>query len=277
MNGCAKVVQVKEVMTMPDPTIKKLSRFGFSFEKGSIQLKRTMMLKELVDVFDFVQNANAATDVYFDAIYNENCTGKKSGTTRKATAHALKKFYLLDPSFCIFRALRFFWERDVVGRALTAFLCAFVKDSILRETTDYVLGLSQEDVASKDDLYEHIERVFPDRFSPVMRASLARNLLSSWTQAGYLKGRRKKVRQRPEVSPGSVSFALLLGYLVGERGEMIFSSRYAKLLDCPAEQAFNMAEDASRRGWLVFKRVGNVIEVAFPSLLTSEEMGWLRE
>lgn len=264
-------------MIMPDPVTTKLSRFGFSFEKGSIHTKRTMMLKELTDVFHFVHNSDAAAADYFKAVYAENCTGKKSGASRRYTAQYLQKLFLFDPSFCVFRALRFFWERDVEGRKLIAFVCAFARDSILRDTTKYVLGLSQESVASKDDLHEQINRTFPDRFSPVMTASLGRNLLSSWTQAGYLKGHSKKIRKRPEVSPGSVSFALLLGYLTGERGEMLFSSKYTNILDCPVDQAFNMAEDASKRGWLVFKRVGNVIEVAFPNLLTSEEMGWLRE
>jgi len=32
-----------------------------------------------------------------------------------------------------------------------------------------------------------------------------------------------------------------------------------------------------RKGWIVFKRIGNVMEVLFPSLLTSEEMKWIHE
>ncbi len=262
---------------MTDVNRESLSRFGFSFEKGAVHTKRTMMLKELRDVFAYAQDENTTPDQYFEAIYDENCTGKKSGATRRYTVQYLSKLYILDPSYPVFRALRFLWDRDIDGRPLIAFLCAYTRDSILRKTTSYAISLSQGSASSKDALHDHIANIFPDRFSPVMTASLGRNLLSSWTQAGYLKGRSKKIRHRCEPSPGAVTLALFLTYLRGGRGELLFCSEYAKLLDCPIDHAIQLAEAAARRGWLVFKRVGNVIEVAFPNFLTSEELGWLRE
>jgi hypothetical protein len=42
-------------------------------------------------------------------------------------------------------------------------------------------------------------------------------------------------------------------------------------------RAVALAEEASRRGWIVFKRVGEVIEVLFPRLITPQEMEWIRE
>ena len=103
-----------QMMTNSDISIENLIRFGFSFEKGSIHTKRTMMLKELTGVFNFVQDAGAASSAYYDAVFNENCTGKKTVASRKYTAQYLQKLYILDPSCCIFRALRFFWKRDVL-------------------------------------------------------------------------------------------------------------------------------------------------------------------
>ncbi len=38
-----------------------------------------------------------------------------------------------------------------------------------------------------------------------------------------------------------------------------------------------MAEIAARKGWIIFKKVGNVIEVLFPNNITPEEMELLRE
>ena len=277
MNGFEKDAQTEQIMIKHDPSFEKLFRFGFSFEKGSIHTKRTMMLKELIDVFNFVQDPRAAPSEYHNAVYAENCTGKKTVTSRRYTSQYLRKLYILNPSFCIFRAMRFFWDRDVDGRKLTAFLCVFARDSILRKINDYVLGLPLNSIASKKDLHAYIDRIFPGRFSPLMTASLGRNLLSSWTQAGYLDGRSKKIRKSPKITPASVAFALFLGYLSGKRGEMLFSSRYSKILDYSIDLTINMAENASSRGWLVFKRVGDVMEVAFPNLLTSEEMEWVRE
>ena len=92
-----------------------------------------------------------------------------------------------------------------------------------------------------------------------------------------LAGKVKKVRSRADSTPGSVSYALLLGYLAGARGEFLFKTEHAKLLDCSMEHATELAEEASRRGWIVFKRLGNVMEVSFPNLLTAREMEWVRE
>jgi hypothetical protein len=87
----------------------------------------------------------------------------------------------------------------------------------------------------------------------------------------------KKVRTRIEATPASVSYALLIGHIRGLRGEMLLNSEYIKLLECSFEQASELASDAARRGWIVFKRVGNVIEVAFPQILTLQDMEMIRE
>ncbi len=50
-----------------------------------------------------------------------------------------------------------------------------------------------------------------------------------------------------------------------------------KLLDCSFDKAIERAEEASRRGWIIFKRIGDVMEVQFPNLITAEEMEWVRE
>jgi hypothetical protein len=38
-----------------------------------------------------------------------------------------------------------------------------------------------------------------------------------------------------------------------------------------------LAEDASRRGWINFKHIGKVMEVQFPNLLTANEREWIHE
>jgi hypothetical protein len=71
--------------------------------------------------------------------------------------------------------------------------------------------------------------------------------------------------------------ALFLGYLHGARGQLLFDSEYMRILDCSSDKAIELAESASRRGWIVFKRIGNVIEVQFPNLLSQQEQEWVRE
>ena len=38
-----------------------------------------------------------------------------------------------------------------------------------------------------------------------------------------------------------------------------------------------LAEEASRRGWIVVKRLGDVVEVLFPNLLRAEDLECVRE
>jgi len=87
----------------------------------------------------------------------------------------------------------------------------------------------------------------------------------------------KKIRSRATATAGATAYALFLGFLTGERGESLFKTDYAKLFDCSFERAVEFAESSSRKGWIVFNRVRNVIEVLFPSLLTEQEMEWIRE
>ena len=39
----------------------------------------------------------------------------------------------------------------------------------------------------------------------------------------------------------------------------------------------DLADTASRRGWIVMKRLGNVVEVLFPNLITLDERKLLDE
>ncbi|MDF7800007.1 hypothetical protein P4C99_11080 [Pontiellaceae bacterium B1224] len=235
------------------------------------------MFKELLDVLECVQDERSAHDQYKEAIVAENCTRKPTEATRRYTASYLTDLYGLDPDLVLFRALRYFWSRDEQARSILCFLCAYARDSILCDCTPFVLGIAEGVTSDKDKLEEFIERMYPDRFSDVMRASLGRNLRSSWTQSGHLTGHRNKVRTRVTPSAGSVSYALLLGYLSGIRGESLFQSDYTKLLDCSFEKMIELTEEAARKGWIVFKRVGDVIEVLFPNIINAEELEWIRE
>ena len=160
---------------------------------------------------------------------------------------------------------------------MIACLCAYVRDPLLRTSAPFVLKLKYEQPFSREALEEYLEKQFPGRFSKATLTSTAQNLASTWTQSGHLRGRVKKIRTRTTVTAGSVSYTLFLGFLTGARGQTLFETDYIKLLDCSFDLAVELAESASRRGWIVFKRVGNVIEALFPTLLTEQEREWIRE
>ncbi|UBU61063.1 hypothetical protein LDB30_08015 [Acidithiobacillus ferrooxidans] len=256
---------------------KKPERLGFSYKRGGVHTARTVMLADLRALLSFVDAADAAKGDYLEAIQTANCLGKRSGKTRTLTFQHLADLYALDPSLLVFRALRFFWQRDVDGQPLLAALCSYSRDPLLRATAPFVLGFQQGATVTREAVEEFIDAQEPGRFSKATLKSTAQNINSSWTQAGHLAGRVRKVRARAVATPGTVSLALLLGYVSGLRGESLLKSDFTRMLDCSFEKTIELAEDASRRGWISLKRVGQVVEVLFPNLITAQEMEWLRE
>ena len=235
------------------------------------------MLDELAALLGYVGLEDASKGDYLRAVEEDNCLAKRSGKTRRLTYRHLAELYSLDTAHILFRALRHFWERDEAGRPLLAVLCAYARDSIFRSTAPLILKCPEGTVINRESVEEFIDSQEPGRFSKATLKSTAQNINSSWTKAGHLTGRVKKSRTHPTPTPGSVSYALLLGYLTGTRGQGLFRTEYIKLLDCTRDKAIELAEEASRKGWITFKRVGDVIEVLFPSLINQQEEEWLRE
>ncbi len=255
----------------------KQDRYGFSYERGGVHTARTMMLAELQALLSYVEKADAPKAEFLEAIQTANCLGKRSGKTRALTYRHLVDLYALDPSLMLFRALRFFWQRDIDGQPLLAALCAYSRDPIFRATASFVLEFQEGATVTREAMEEFIDAQEPGRFSKATLKSTAQNINSSWTQSGHLAGRVRKVRARAVATPGAVSLALLLGYVSGLRGESLLKSDFTRMLDCSFEKTIELAEDASRRGWISLKRVGQVVEVLFPNLITAQEMEWLRE
>ena len=273
----------------------KLERFGFDFKRAGAHTSRTLMLDELSILLSYLDNANVDKADYLTAIIDDNCLNKRTLTNRKLTYRDLVTLYTLDESLAIFRALLFFWQRDQQAHPLLALLCSYGRDALLRLTAPFIINFSEGVVVQlrltapfiinfsegvvvhRVMMEEFIEQQQPERFSPATLKSTAQNINASWTQTGHLNGRTPKLRSQAKATPGSVAYTLFLGYLMGVRGESLFQTEFAKLLDCTIDQDIDLAEEASRRGWIVFKRVGRTIEVLFPLLLTQQEMEWLRE
>lgn len=264
-------------MTQINKNKNNLVRFGFSFERGGVHTARTIMLNELTALLSFVDDPKATKSSFLDAIQSANCLGKRSGKTRALTFRHLSDLYGLDPNLLIFRTLRFFWQRDPKGQPLLAALCAYCRDPIFRNTASFVLGFKEGTIVTRESLEAFIDQQEPNRFSEATLKSTAQNINSSWTKTGHLYGRTRKARTCASATPGAVSFALLLGYVSGLRGDTLLNSEYTQLLDCSYAKILELAEDASRRGWISLNRVGQIIEVNFPNLITDHELEWLRE
>jgi len=229
-----------------------------------------MMLAELRILLDHVA-AGAATGDYTESIMDENILGKPTRAARQETVRRLRELYGVDPHCTRFRLLRHFWTVDTNSQPMLAFLVAAARDPLLQETTPIVQEIPLGQAVSSTEVVKRLAEKYPQRFSPTTQLSTAQNLASSWAQAGYLKGRAKKIRTQPYVTPIVVAFALLLGYLCGVRGSLLLDCIWTRLFDCSISELTDLATAASKQGWLSFKASGSVVEISFPGLLTPTE------
>jgi hypothetical protein len=236
----------------------------------SVHTSRTMMLQELRLLLERV-NADAPASSYVAAIMDDNVLGKPTRSTRQRTATHLIELYALDPRCTIFRLLRHFWAIDADSQPMLAFLAACARDPLLCAATPFVLAIPLGSTVQPAAIAEFLREHYPSRFQPSTLLATAQRLASSWTQAGYLRGKRTKRRTRPHVTPIVTAFALLLAYLSGLRGARLLDSTWTRLLDCSSATFIEFTTEASKQGWLRYKAAGAVVEITFPGLLTPAE------
>lgn len=240
-----------------------LSGLGFNLKGRSTHNSRTIMLNELQILLQGVGQLNIRKENFLSSIIEDNCLGKRSRITRIISAEHLVNLYSLDPNIIIYKALLYYWQRDTQSHPLLALLCAYCRDYVLNLLTPFILQIPQGTVISKKPIEDYLEKKKPGIFTQATMESSVRNVIASLTKSGHLTGRANKLRSCATATPGSVSYSLFLGYLKGERGQSLFSTEYAKLLDCPVERIIELAEAASRSGWIVFRHIDNIFDVKF--------------
>jgi hypothetical protein len=239
---------------------------GFVGGNASPHITRTIMLSQLKTLLG-VCASDVGRNVYRVGVVDDNVLLKATATTRRKTFIVLGQLYGLDPSILLFRALRDFWDTDLDAQPLLAVLCALARDPTLHATAEPVLSASAGATVTTKQLSESVANSFPERFSAHSLRSIGANAASSWQQAGHLCGRLTKIRQRVNSRPVVVAYALLLGHLCGRRGEGLFETRWARVLDAPVGELRAQAAIASQQGWLEYRHSGGITEVTFRHLL----------
>jgi hypothetical protein len=224
-----------------------------------------MMLAELSLALD-LDSQDQSKDAYRTAILDQNILGKPTRATRLRTAKRLSELYALDPACPLFRLLRYYWGADQGGRPMLAFLTAAARDPLLREMTPFVLHFPIGASVEAEQVAKQLGENYPGRFQATTQRSVAQNLASSWTQAGYLKGKVRKKRTLPRLTPVVLTFALSLGFLCGLRGKMLLHSTWTDLLDCSPSELQDLAFQTSSQGWLNYKAAGDVVEITLPEI-----------
>jgi len=243
---------------------------GFCNGPFTVHTSRTMMFKELEELLDNTQ-PGTTREGYLNLIIDSNILAKPTASSRNKTAKYITGLYSLCTNVLVFRILRYFWQSEKDSHTLLAFLCAYARDSLLRDVAKVILSISIGSKLSLDYIKDDLQNKHPGRFSPKTLHSTAQNIASSFQQSGHFSGRRIKIRTNPSITPANVAYALLLGYLSGVRGQNLFKTEWAKLLDIPQDRIANFASQAHRLGWMEFRNIGNVVDISFNNLLTEEE------
>lgn len=237
------------------------------FRRGAVgtHTSRTIMLAELSALFDAVP-ATASTADVAGAIKASNILGKSTTSTRRLTNQRLTELYALDPQVALYRILRRLWQIDVAGRPLLAILCAIARDPLLAASASAVVPLPNGAEFLRSPMKEAIRADVDDRLNDSILDKVVRNAASSWTQSGHLVGRTIKKRSKVKATVGATALALYLAHAAGFRGQQIFTSGWAKVLDADAAALRSVALDAKRAGLIDLRIAGEVIDISFARL-----------
>ncbi len=186
------------------------------------------MLRDLEDLFAFVPAAAGPT-AYADAVIGENVLGKQTAVTRRISYQRLRELYGLDPRIPLFRVLRHLWDIDRPGRPRLALLAALARDPLLTATVPVVVPLEVGGELMRSTLLRNLRNAVDDRLNDAVLDKVARNTASSWTQAGFLQGRVRKLRCRVAPTPGAVALALWLARLEGCAVARLLESPWARV------------------------------------------------
>ncbi|MDD3536028.1 MAG: hypothetical protein PHC50_07785 [Candidatus Cloacimonetes bacterium] len=247
------------------------NQYGMRLDAAGVHTSRTMMLAELDLLLSAVSSPAASYQDYANAILEDNCLHKRSASNRLITLSNLRTLYALDANIPVFRILKHLWQKDAASLPLLAYLCAASRDSLLRKLSPWLLSQPLGSRIERRELEEQIIQLYPDRFSPKTLVSTSQNLNSTWTQAGFLQGRSRKIRKPAPLSPAALSYALILAFFSGARGMLVFEHEFLALLDSPKEDLLSLAELASRQGYLRLKRIGEVVELDFSAILSKPQ------
>jgi len=249
-------------MMIPDDALP----LGFVNDPVAPHASRTMLLADMRQLLAACPPDATMAD-YRAAVVDENVLMKATTTNRRETFQRLCQFYSLDRDVPLFRALRALWDADEAGQPLLALLCIAARDPVFRATADLVLHAPSGHLITPLLAEEAVGAAFPDRYGAKTLKSLGQHIVGTWNQGGHLCGTQVKRRDRATATPAATAYALLLGYLCGARGLMLFETLWARLLDASSAEVDGLAFAASQRGWLTYRRIGDVVQIEFPALI----------
>lgn len=198
------------------------------------------------------------------AVMEENVFNKRTASSKKKTIQYLTQLYGFGGEDSAFRAFESYWDRAKdESKPMLAFLYAMSRDYLLQESVKFVKGVPFEEKATVEGFEENISKHHPGRFSPITLRSVAKNLASSWKQAGYIEGKIKNIRKENPPDYLATAFALLMAYLEGLRGEFLLGHVCVRALDVDREGLLGLVKSAADRDLLRYNHSGATMAITF--------------
>ena len=221
------------------------------------------MSNELIDVMD---HSGELLD-YFE-IMDDNIFNKKTESSKKKTIKYLEHLYSFKKNNSKFLCLEDYWNKiEDYEKPLLAFLFASSVDYLIEESIDFVKSVKIESKANIELFESNIEHHHPNRFTSKTLRSVSQNVASSWKQAGYILGKVKNIRKLNPPGHCIASFAFLIAYLDGLRGDYLFNHPTVRALDASREETLSLLKAASDRELLSYNRSGASIVISFDGYL----------
>lgn len=235
----------------------------------TIHTSRTIMSAELTEVLNYPKNGSDYMEVMEGNVFN-----KRTESSRKKTIRYLTQLYGFEKSDIRFTALEDYWQRtDEEDKALLSFLYAVSKDYLLKESVTLVKAVPINEKAHIEGFENNIKHNHPDQFSPKTLRSVAQNIASSWKQAGYIEGKVRNLRVKRSPSYLLVSFAFLMAYIDGARGEYMSDHSSVKALDVSKEELHQLIKAAADRDLVRYNKSGATMVISFENYLNRLEDG----
>lgn len=229
---------------------------------NTVHTSRTIMHSELSKVMDHGFETNSFVESLL-----ENVTGKLTKSNIKKTNRYLKQLYGFDENDAFFKGFKYFWKLgNSQSKPILALQFAIHTDDLLAESVDLLCNKSLGNKLTVNEFEENLSHFHPNKYSAITSRSIAKNIASSWKQAGLLLGKLKNIRVQPDIDFIPVAFALYLGYLDNLRGEFLFNSKYTRALSLPENKLRELAFEASKRDLLSYQYAGSVTTVTFNQL-----------
>jgi hypothetical protein len=239
---------------------------GFRFGDKGTHSSRTLMYADLAAVLAATESRAIRKD-YADAIIESNCLHKPTASTRRLSNQRLGELYSFERSCPCFRVLRRLWRAaDAAARPQLALLMAMARDPLLLASASAIIPLPEGMELQRSLLRDTLRTATRGRLSEPVLEKVGRNVASTWTQTGHLKGRTFKFRQKIGGHPGAVAYALYLGRVAGFSGRELFASGWMAVLDCTPSDAERRALEAKRLGLIDLRIAEDVVELGLERL-----------